>query len=186
MTSQQQTWQLMPGYHHTYRHIHFLLPAVHLGQEKWLPSARTCLPHPTAAIMGEGLLLTCTYFTKLQGALLANYSPTFIEQLRAASSPYRASSPYKSSSPYSFSTRGPRPPKRQLPFSAPFSQGSHSQCMLIWLKRTIKRAWPWGAGADYRHHRTLVGLLTASVLALGVVTDSKHSRMLIWLVYGRR
>lgn len=55
--------------------------------------------------------------------------------------------------PDSFSARGPTPARL---FPAPFSQGSKSQCALIWLKRTVEKAWPWGAAAEYRRQRTLV------------------------------
>lgn len=117
----------------------------------------------------------------LQGALLANYSQNFIEQLRAAS-PYRAPSPYKPSSSYSFSTRGPKPSRRRLTWTSPFSQGSRALALLMYLKRTVQKAWPWGAAADYRRRTTMVSCFPAKeapslgTRLLAVHLPSTHSQ----------
>ena len=63
-----------------------------------------------------------------QGPLLANYSQSFIEQLRNASSPYANS------------TAGLR---RQLPFE----DKSRLQRFLVWLNLALKKRMPWGAAA---------------------------------------
>ena len=76
----------------------------------------------------------------MQGPLLANYSQSFIEQLRAASSPY------------AYSTGGA---KRRLAFA----QDSRLQRVSMWLSVTVKRAMPWGASAAYRRRKFAVSSL---------------------------
>jgi hypothetical protein len=73
----------------------------------------------------------------LQGPLLANYSQSFIEQLRAASSPY------------AYSTGGA---KRRLSFS----HESRLQRLIMWLSLTFKRGIPLGAAAAQRRQKSAV------------------------------
>ncbi len=91
----------------------------------------------------------CTRLTVLvlsQGPLLANYSQTFIEQLRAASSPY------------AYSTGGA---KRRLAFS----DESRLQRLTMWLRVTLKKRMPWGAAGAYRRRKFVVSFLQSAVSA---------------------
>ena len=81
----------------------------------------------------------------MQGPLLANYSQSFIEQLRAASSPY------------SPSTAGAR---RRLPFA----QESHLQRLSMWLSVTFKQRLPWGAAAAQRRRKFMASFLVKQLL----------------------
>lgn len=72
-----------------------------------------------------------------QGPLLANYSQSFIEQLRAASSPY------------GYSTAGNR---RRLSFS----HESRLQRLFMWISVTFKRGSPLGAAATHRRRKFAV------------------------------
>ena len=85
----------------------------------------------------------------MQGPLLADYSQSFIEQLRAASSPY------------SPSTAGAR---RRLPFA----QESHLQRLSMWLSVTFKQRLPWGAAAAQRRRKFMVSILSWNSM-LGIV-----------------
>ena len=73
----------------------------------------------------------------MQGPLLANYSQSFIEQLRHASSPY------------AYSTVGA---KKRLSFE----DKSRLQRFLVWLKLTVKKRMPLGAAAVHRRRRLMV------------------------------
>lgn len=75
----------------------------------------------------------------MQGPLLANYSHSFIEQLRSASLPYANS------------TAGA---KRQLPFE----DKSRLQRFWVWLKLTVKKQMPWGEAAAQRKQKLWVTL----------------------------
>ena len=80
----------------------------------------------------------------MQGPLLANYSHSFIEQLRNASVPYGNS------------TAGP---KRQLPFE----DKSRLQRFWVWLKLTVKKQLPWGEAAAQRKRKLVVMLCLTMV-----------------------
>ena len=73
----------------------------------------------------------------MQGPLLANYSHSFIEQLRSASLPYANS------------TAGA---KRRLPFE----DKSRLQRLWVWLKLTVKKQMPWGEAAAHRKQKLWV------------------------------
>lgn len=87
------------------------------------------------------MLISCLHYNipdcMLQGPLLANYSQSFIEQLRAASSPY------------AYSTGGA---KRRLSFS----HESRLQRLIMWLSLTFKRGVPLGAAAAQRRQKSAV------------------------------
>ncbi|KAL0044703.1 hypothetical protein WJX82_006155 [Trebouxia sp. C0006] len=72
-----------------------------------------------------------------QGPLLANYSQSFIEQLRTASSPY------------AYSTGAA---KRRLSFS----HESRLQSFIMWLSLTFKRGVPLGAAAAQRRQKSAI------------------------------
>ena len=73
----------------------------------------------------------------LQGPLLANYSQSFIEQLRSASSPY------------AYSTGAA---KRRLSFS----HESRLQSLIMWLSLTFRKGVPLGAAAAQRRQKSAV------------------------------
>ena len=73
----------------------------------------------------------------LQGPLLANYSQSFIEQLRTASSPY------------AYSTGAA---KRRLSL---FHE-SRLQRFIMWLSLTFKKGMPLGAAAGQRRQKSAV------------------------------
>ena len=73
----------------------------------------------------------------LQGPLLANYSQSFIEQLRTASSPY------------AYSTGAA---KRRLSLS----HESRLQRFIMWLSLTFKKGIPLGAAAGQRRQKSAV------------------------------
>ncbi len=73
----------------------------------------------------------------LQGPLLANYSQSFIEQLRTASSPY------------AYSTGAA---KRRLSFS----HESRLQSLIMWLNLTFKKGVPLGPAAAQRRQKSAV------------------------------
>ena len=74
----------------------------------------------------------------MQGPLLANYSQSFIEQLRNAALPYSSNS-----------TVGL---KRRLQFE----DNSSLQRFLVWLKLTVKKRLPWGEAAAHHKRKHLV------------------------------
>ena len=73
----------------------------------------------------------------MQGPLLANYSQSFIEQLRNASSPY------------AYSTAGA---KRRLSFE----DKSRLQRFLLWLQLAVKKRMLWGEAAARRRRKHAV------------------------------
>lgn len=80
----------------------------------------------------------------MQGPLLANYSHSFIEQLRNASHPYANSSAGL---------------KRQLPLEGK----SRLQRMWVWLQLTLKKRMPWGEAAAQRKRKLTVTSHPATV-----------------------
>lgn len=80
----------------------------------------------------------------MQGPLLANYSQSFVEQLRNASMPYANS------------TVGL---KRRLQFE----DSSRLQSFLVWLKLTAKKRMLWGAAAEHHKRKQLVTTLLIMV-----------------------
>ncbi|KAL3158747.1 hypothetical protein ABBQ32_011475 [Trebouxia sp. C0010 RCD-2024] len=72
-----------------------------------------------------------------QGPLLANYSQSFVEQLRNASMPYANS------------TAGL---KRRLQYQ----DSSRLQSFLVWLKLTVKKRMLWGAAGEHHRRKQLV------------------------------
>ncbi|KAL3135227.1 hypothetical protein ABBQ38_006306 [Trebouxia sp. C0009 RCD-2024] len=76
------------------------------------------------------------YCAAMQGPLLANYSQSFIEQLRNASLPYANSSVGL---------------KQRLHFE----DNSRLQRFLVWLKLAVKRI-SWGAAAAHHKRKDLV------------------------------
>ncbi len=83
----------------------------------------------------------------LQGPLLANYSQSFIEQLRTASSPY------------AYSTGAA---KRRLSFS----HESRLQSFIMWLSLTFKRGVPLGAAAAQRRQKSAVSCCPSAGISL--------------------
>lgn len=79
------------------------------------------------------------YCAAMQGPLLANYSQSFIEQLRNASLPYANSSVGL---------------KQRLHFE----DNSRLQRFLVWLKLAVKRI-SWGAAAAHHKRKDLVTFL---------------------------
>ncbi|DBA66841.1 TPA: hypothetical protein ACH3X2_001975 [Trebouxia sp. C0005] len=93
-------------------------------------------PRRTSASRGNNKERTSPLL-EAQGPLLANYSQSFIEQLRAASSPY------------AYSTGGA---KRRLSFS----HESRLQRLIMWLSLTFKRGVPLGAAAAQRRQKSAI------------------------------
>ena len=85
----------------------------------------------------------------MQGPLLANYSQSFIEQLRNASLPYSSKS-----------TVGL---KRRLQSE----DNSSLERFLVWLKLTVKKRLPWGEAAAHHKRKHLV-------IALLIIVPSLH------------